>query len=45
VAKTSLVSMAVFSVVLPISDAPDCSGTIVVEMFSYLSSLTVSIAS
>lgn len=32
VAKTSLVSMAVFSVVLPISDAPDCSGTIVVEM-------------
>ena len=32
VAMTALVSMVVDSVVLPVSDAPDCSGIIVVEM-------------
>ena len=32
VAMTALVSMAVFFVVLPVSDAPDCSGTVVFEM-------------
>ena len=32
VAMTALVSMVVISVVLPVSDAPDCSGIVVVEM-------------
>ena len=32
VAMTVLVSLVVISVVLPMSDAPDCSGIVVVEM-------------
>jgi hypothetical protein len=32
VTMTALVSMVVVSVVLPVSDAPDCSGIVVVEM-------------
>ena len=32
VTMTALVSMVVISVVLPVSDAPDCSGIFVVEM-------------
>jgi len=31
-AMTALVSMVVVSVVLPVSDAPDCSGIVIIEM-------------
>ena len=39
VAMTALVSMVVVSVVLPISNAPDCSGIAIVEMSFVLSAL------
>jgi len=39
VAMTALVSLVVVSVVLPISDAPDCSGIVIVEMVVLLDGL------
>ena len=39
VAVTALVSMVVVSVVLPVTDAPDCSGVVAVEMVVLLDGL------